>query len=101
TDRGMDSNTVVVNLDVLIQRVVGLLPSFKFRLVHEFLFQHAMEGFNGSIVVTVSSAAHAPNHLVRFQLLAVLMGGILRSSIGMMNDRLCRLLALVGHSERL
>ncbi|MEK3769061.1 crosslink repair DNA glycosylase YcaQ family protein [Paenibacillus sp. FSL R5-0887] len=83
--RAMHSLAVIVKLNILKKCLVGLLLSFESRItINELLFQNAVPRLDTGVIITVTSAAHAGLHAIRFQLLRVFMRSILRTSIGVM-----------------
>jgi len=83
--RAMHSLAVIVKLNILKKCLVGLLLSLEpWITINELLFQNAVPRLYTGVIITVTSAAHAGLHAIRFQLLRVFMRSILRASIGMM-----------------
>ena len=81
----MDADSVVVKLNVLVDRIIRLLASFKPCLVHEFFLNDAVKCLNTSVIVAVAFAAHATSHLVLTQPFTVLCRSVLRPTIGMVD----------------
>ena len=81
SNRRMNPQTVVPNLDVLPD--VSMRPFARFvRLyMYELTVNDAVKCFNASVVVTVALATHAAFYLVLFPPCLVLIGRILAASI--------------------
>jgi len=63
----MDTDAVILQFNVLVNRIIRLFTSVEFRLVNELFLVNAVERFDAGIVVTVALATHTANHLVRLQ----------------------------------
>lgn len=85
----MNSFIVVERFDVFNDVVDGLLSRKILFRVNQLSLNDAMKRFNTGVIVTVSFAAHACNHVVFTQNSLVLMWRILTATIWMMNQSFC------------
>ena len=58
----MDSDTVIEDFDLFLDRRSGLLPSMEATVVDHFLFQCSTEVLGRGVVVTVAFARHRGVH---------------------------------------
>ncbi len=65
TNRRMNADPVVVELNVPVDGIICLLTSFELGLVNELFLNDTVEGLNAGVVVAVALTTHAANHLVR------------------------------------
>ncbi|MNW17224.1 hypothetical protein D3C71_2163340 [compost metagenome] len=63
-NRGMDTPSVVEELNVLENALLRLFPRFIVVQVNQFLLEDTMERLDAGIIVAIPLSAHASDHLI-------------------------------------
>src|SRR5258705_6804493 len=95
----MTTMSVIPNFNVLKNSRTRGRPGGPWLPFKQLPTERREKAFGDRIVVTVGTPAHAGYQLVRGQQLAVIGGGILRSTIGMVQQPCPRPSALQGHPQ--
>jgi hypothetical protein len=80
----MAAPAVVEDLDILEERLIGLLVSFVRRMVDKFTLPGAEKALDHRVVVAVAYATHTGLDLVLGQELAIWLAGVLDSAVAAM-----------------
>src|SRR5438477_5067204 len=99
TERAVEPLPVIIDFNHLEDCLASLLPALELAVAQEFIFKRAPERFHGGVIVAVALAAHARLDAGLLELLAVRRAGVLRSSIGMMQEAFRRMTLRDGHLQ--
>ena len=76
---------VVEGFDVFEYGGGGRFVVWKYPIAEPFAFQAAEEAFHGRVVPAVTCTAHAALHLEQLERFSVLLGGVLGTSVGVVD----------------
>ena len=80
----MSPSWVIESLDVFEDCGGGRFVCWEYLIAEPFAFQAAEEAFYGGVVPAVAFTTHAALHLKQVERLSVALGGVLRTSVGVM-----------------
>ena len=86
SDGGVASGAVVENFDVVEDRELGLVASLKVGSVDQLVLERVPEALGGGVVVAAAAAAHAGDHAVGGERVAVVLAGVLAAAIAVVDE---------------
>src|SRR5437867_9581201 len=96
----MTTGSIIEYFDPFKNILPGLFPRDVAPMIHELGFQRMKEAFDHGIVPAVPTPTHARRQAVTGKQLAVQGGGVLGSSVRMMQYAIRRSSVFHGHGER-
>ena len=99
--RGVLSGSVVEALNVIEDGKLGLLARGKYVPMDALHLQGVEEAFHGCVIVTAGLSAHALRTTVLLESVPIDCAGVLRSTVGMMQEAVIWSTSFGGHVERI
>ena len=98
---GMKASTVIEHLNVVYDICPGFFSAQIALLMSAFSLQPMKEALNNWVIPTVAFSAHAACHPILFDLILILMGCILTTTIRMMEKSFTRSTSKISHLQSL
>ena len=98
---GMKPITVIEHLNVVYDICPGFFSAQIALLMSAFSLQPMKEALNNWVIPTVAFSAHAACHPILFELILILMGCILTTTIRMMEKSFTRSTSKISHLQSL